>query len=62
MVRARAGDLKDKTLFVDAIPYEDMMQYTMHANVGLSLDKGNNLNYKFRLYCLLLNYETFVSR
>ena len=48
-LRARAGDLKDKTLFVDAIPYEDMMQYTMHANVGLSLDKGNNLNYKFSL-------------
>ena len=55
-LRARAGDLKDKTLFVDAIPYEDMMQYTMHANVGLSLDKGNNLNYKFSLPNKLFDY------
>ena len=34
---------------MDAIPYEEMMQYTMLSDIGVSLDKPNNLNYEFSL-------------
>ena len=30
-------------------PYEEMMQYTMLSDIGVSLDKPNNLNYEFSL-------------
>ena len=33
-------------MFMDAIPYEEMMQYTMLSDIGVSLDKPNNLNYE----------------
>jgi glycosyltransferase involved in cell wall biosynthesis len=43
--RSKKSDLTNKVLFVDTLPYEQMMQYTLNADVGLSLDKPNNLNY-----------------
>ena len=43
--RSKKSDLISKVLFVDALPYNQMMQYTLNADVGLSLDKPNNLNY-----------------
>jgi len=43
--RSSKPDLISKVLFVDALPYEKMMQYTINADVGVSLDKPNNLNY-----------------
>ena len=47
--RALSQDLSKKTMFIDAIPYEEMMQYTMLSDIGVSLDKPNNLNYEFSL-------------
>ena len=47
--RALRQDLSKKTMFIDAIPYEEMMQYTMLSDIGVSLDKPNNLNYEFSL-------------
>ena len=47
--RALRQDLSKKTMFMDAIPYEEMMQYTMLSDIGVSLDKPNNLNYEFSL-------------
>ncbi len=47
--RSLNQDLLEKTMFVDAIPYGEMMQYTMLADIGVSLDKSNNLNYQYSL-------------
>lgn len=47
--RALRQDLSKKTMFIDAIPYEEMMQYTMLSDIGVSLDKPNNLNYEYSL-------------
>ena len=36
--RAKRSDLMNKVLFVDALPYFDMMQYTLNADVGVSFE------------------------
>ena len=54
--RSSKPDLISKILFVDALPYEKMMQYTINADVGVSLDKPNNLNYLYSLPNKVFDY------
>jgi len=54
--RSSKPDLTSKVLFVDALPYEKMMQYTINADVGVSLDKPNNLNYLYSLPNKVFDY------
>lgn len=49
-------DLKNKVLFFGKRPYQEMMAFTAHADVGLTLDKPNNLNYKFSLPNKVFDY------
>ncbi|RXP46566.1 glycosyltransferase [Lutibacter sp. HS1-25] len=37
--------LSNKVFFKDKMPYENLMEYTKIADLGLSLDKNTNLNY-----------------
>lgn len=48
--------LSDKVIFKGRQPYLTMMNYTMHSDLGLSLDKANNLNYKYALPNKLFDY------
>lgn len=48
--------LGDKVGFKDRMPWNLLMQYTMHADIGFSLDKPLSLNYRYSLPNKLFDY------
>jgi len=43
------NNLTKKVWFKPKMSYNEMMQYTSNCNLGISMDKDSNLNYKFSL-------------
>ncbi len=54
--RARELEIEDRVLFFGKRPYHEMMAYTFHADVGLTLDKPSNTNYRFSLPNKVFDY------
>jgi len=49
-------NLNDKVFIKNKMPYDELMEYTKIADLGLSLDKGTNLNYEYSLPNKVFDY------
>jgi glycosyltransferase involved in cell wall biosynthesis len=48
--------LEDKVFIKNRMSYQELMEYTKIADLGLSLDKGTNLNYEYSLPNKVFDY------
>ncbi len=55
-VASQGKKLSEKVLFFGKQPYDVMMNYTTYADIGLTLDKPNSLNYALSLPNKIFDY------
>lgn len=55
-IRVKELNIAEKVIFYGKKPYNVMMNYTYHADIGLTLDKPSNLNYQLSLPNKVFDY------
>jgi glycosyltransferase involved in cell wall biosynthesis len=55
-LKVEKQQLTEKVLFLPKMPYSEMMQYTMNADLGLAIDHTDSLNHKLALPNKLFDY------
>lgn len=54
--RVKELAIEERVLFFGKRPYHEMMAFTFHADIGLTLDKPSNTNYRFSLPNKVFDY------